>query len=155
MPRALKIMEKMPIEKIPIKMMMPKNVPCARSSDEVRSMLPTINAPINIITGIARNTRIFLLSGFRSFFQSIHFIRLACLYRYCHGGMWGIINKIGKAIDVLLKKKTRTIKGSCLRSSLRSSLRGELYVFERLAFWLMPELFQAIRLCVHFSWSCN
>jgi len=79
-PRALKIAEKMTIEKIPIKRMMPKNVPSARPSDEVLSKLPMTNTPVNIITGIARNTKIFLLSGFKNPFQSIYFIRLVCLY---------------------------------------------------------------------------
>ena len=81
MPSALKIVEKMPTEKNPIKRMMPKRVPRARPIGDLLSIFPMTITPVNIITGIARNAMIFLLSGLKNTFQSISLICLDYLYR--------------------------------------------------------------------------
>lgn len=74
MPKALKIVEKMLMERRPRKKIMPKNVPRTMPNSEELSMLPMTNIPIAMLAGIETVIKIFLFSGFRNSFQSIYLI---------------------------------------------------------------------------------
>ncbi len=79
-PKALKIVAKMLMERSPIKKKMdPKNIPRAMPNGEELSMLLITNIPIAMPAGIDKNTKIFLLSGFRNSFQSMLVTRFSSI----------------------------------------------------------------------------